>query len=114
MFVHNESTDETGGVDTAAGPMKLRERKRIERQLQGGGASSRKTENGDSEGEDNSNEDGGGSEPYEDYDDDDDDVNDDPFVRAVGGVDKLLTGEAYQQMLLQQHATNDSTTKTDS
>jgi Uncharacterized conserved protein (DUF2039) len=34
--------------------------------------------------------------------DDDDDDEDDPFLRAVGGADKLLTGEAYQQMLLQK------------
>ena len=26
----------------------------------------------------------------------------DPFLQAVGGADKLLTGEAYQQMLLEQ------------
>lgn len=28
--------------------------------------------------------------------------DEDPFLKAVGGADKLLTGEAYQQMLLQQ------------
>jgi Uncharacterized conserved protein (DUF2039) len=32
---------------------------------------------------------------------DDDDVND-PFLQAVGGKDKLLTGDAYQQMLLRK------------
>jgi Uncharacterized conserved protein (DUF2039) len=35
-------------------------------------------------------------------DDNDDDVND-PFLQAVGGKDKLLTGDAYQQMLLNKH-----------
>jgi len=33
-----------------------------------------------------------------DYGDDDDD----PFLKAIGGADKLLTGEAYQRKLLQQ------------
>jgi hypothetical protein len=33
---------------------------------------------------------------------DDNDDEDDPFLKAVGGADKLLTGEAYQQMLLER------------
>ena len=33
-----------------------------------------------------------------DYGDDDDD----PFLKAIGGADKLLTGEAYQRKLLEQ------------
>lgn len=37
-------------------------------------------------------------------DDDDDDDSADPFLQAVGGKDKLLTGEAYQQMMLQKMA----------
>jgi hypothetical protein len=32
--------------------------------------------------------------------DDDDDEEKDPFLVAVGGADQLLTGEAYQKMLL--------------
>jgi hypothetical protein len=40
-------------------------------------------------------------------DDEDDDVKDacdeeDPFLHAVGGESKLLTGEAYQKMLLER------------
>lgn len=35
---------------------------------------------------------------YPDYGDDEND----PFLKAIGGADKLLTGEAYQRQLLQQ------------
>lgn len=35
---------------------------------------------------------------YPDYGDDEDD----PFLKAIGGADKLLTGEAYQRKLLQE------------
>lgn len=38
------------------------------------------------------------NDTYPDYGDDEDD----PFLKAIGGADKLLTGVAYQQKLLQQ------------
>ena len=40
----------------------------------------------------------GDNNNYPDYGDDEDD----PFLKAIGGADKLLTGEAYQMKLLQQ------------
>ena len=33
---------------------------------------------------------------------DDDYDNEDPFIKMVGGDDKILVGEAYQQSLLQE------------
>jgi hypothetical protein len=42
----------------------------------------------------------------EDGDDDNQslsDDDDDPFLKAIGGADNLLIGEAYQQKLLNQH-----------
>jgi hypothetical protein len=38
--------------------------------------------------------------------DDNDNDEDDPFLKAVGGADKLLTGEAYQQKLLEENQSN--------
>ncbi len=35
---------------------------------------------------------------YPDYGDDEED----PFLKAIGGADKLLTGEAYQRKLIEQ------------
>jgi hypothetical protein len=37
-----------------------------------------------------------------DKDEDEDNSDYDPFLQAVGGKDKLLTGEAYQQMMLEK------------
>lgn len=49
---------------------------------------------------------GDDKESVNDGDDNDDqykdDNDDDPFLQAVGGKDKLLTGEAYQKMMLEK------------
>lgn len=47
-------------------------------------------------------EDGHSNVPIGDDDKDEDNSDYDPFLQAVGGKDKLLTGEAYQQMMLEK------------
>lgn len=89
-------------------PLKLRERKALERKLQN--LKEKKTDerpdtkdmavevdDEDSEGEENESSDVGS----EDLNVDDGECVDDPFLKAVGGVDKLLIGEAYQKSLLE-------------
>ena len=75
-------------------PLRLRERKRLERMAEKKSSSRRKKRQ---EEEDNDeikqqvHDENGESEEEED-----------PFLLAVGGADNLLTGEAYQAKLLQQ------------
>lgn len=106
------------------GPMSLRESRGLERQL----LRQQQEENGELENEDKEDEeeDAGEGDVDEEQDgeqvldegnqpaevDDDDNSNEpleeeedyreeyDPFLQAVGGADKLLTGEAYQEMIL--------------
>ena len=72
-------------------------------------AAERESEDEDGENED-THEEGLGPVVEEDALDDDDDNDipdygddeDDPFLKAIGGADKLLTGEAYQRKLMEQ------------
>jgi hypothetical protein len=81
-------------------PLKLRERKRLERLAEPKTTTRRRpplpTETTTVE------------EALEDLlveeEEDSDDEQEDPLLAAVGGADQLLTGEAYQAKLLQQHA----------
>lgn len=79
--------------------IKLRERKTIERQLMKE-ANKKSATDGDEEDEDNriANAEGG----LATIEDDSEEEDDDPFLKAVGGADKLLTGEAYQKKLLEK------------
>lgn len=96
------------------GPMSLRQRRGLERQLlkqqeeQTGGTKANEDNldgNDDEESDgvhvDDAHEDGSEEEVEGDirqvFDECDED---DPFLKAIGGADKLLIGEAYQKMLL--------------
>lgn len=92
-------------------PLKLRERKRLERLAEKKSTKRRPNRSSPQEGDDGDNEeqeeDDIAPETREQEDDDDDDEEDDvndPLVQAVGGADQLLTGEAYQAKLLKQAA----------
>ena len=85
------------------GRIKLRERKSIERQLEREAQEARRKSKAGEEAQDDDDDqmrlntiddDSSGA----DYTDDEDD----PFLKAVGGADKLLTGKAYQEKLLAQ------------
>jgi hypothetical protein len=103
------------------GPMSLRESRGLERQLlrqqqeANGELPDEQEEEDAGKGDDNEEQDaeqvaGVNEQPVEVDDDDDsneplDEEEDyreeqDPFLQAVGGADKLLTGEAYQEMIL--------------
>ena len=89
--------------------LKLRERRALERKLlkeqESAKESNRKEKRGDTDEDDNQDDD---SQQDSDADDRLLDVEngesetEDDLIKAVGGKDKLLTGEAYQKMLLQQ------------
>ena len=81
------------------GRIKLRERKAIERQLEREAREARRKPKAGEEEEDD-DDDGEDDSSGADYSDDEDD----PFLKAVGGADKLLTGKAYQEKLLAQQA----------
>ena len=97
------------------GRIRLRERKAMERQLakeaKEAKAKRRAASNTNDhvadeqdQDDDNSNR-GNDSEDISENDDDDEEDDDqcnDPFLLAVGGADKLLTGQAYQQKLLEK------------
>jgi len=101
--------DDEDNILDRLGRIKLRERKTIERQLEREAREARKKPK--SGGEDNNDDDDDDDDDEkqlnrldEDSEDDEfsDDDDDDPFLRAVGGADKLLTGKAYQEKLLAQ------------
>jgi hypothetical protein len=89
-------------ITAATRRLKLRERKTLERQQERALNPKRKDERecADEEGSNEIVEDDG-------LETDEDglsgsDADDDPFLKAVGGADKLLTGDAYRNMLLQK------------
>ena len=103
------------------GPMSLRQRKGLERQLlrqqeeQDGTGKAHAPEvepdDGEQDEEEDTNDDDSNDEEADVHSDPDeikDDIRkvlddcdeDDPFLVAIGGADKLLVGEAYQKMLL--------------
>lgn len=90
-------------------PLKLREVKRLERQVEKKSSRRRRSSSASDEEEDDDNakendEEKDGSEVENVDNEDEEDEELDPFLQAVGGADKLLTGEAYQAKLLQQQA----------
>jgi hypothetical protein len=95
--------------------LSLRERKTIERRLEKEAKPKRKSKNAN-KNDDNSNEenqdesDGSQSEDEIDHDDNDE-HEEDPFLQAIGGADKLLVGDAYQAMLLQREAADAESAK---
>jgi hypothetical protein len=88
----------------ATGRIRLRELKTLERQIEREAKKSNKSEEDD-------NGDDAVSEPDLDGDeeaDHNDLESDDPLLQAVGGADKLLTGDAYQKKLLEQQSTQEN------
>lgn len=81
------------------GKISLRERRTLERQMAKKTKKSTKKEDATDEEDENENEE---EELEADIDviEEESEDEDDPFLKAVGGADKLLTGEAYQQKLL--------------
>ena len=111
----DKEEDELAKLEQALeGKLKLREKRAIERKIERLAEERRRNrpvakveeevvdQKNDQEGQD------AGREDTKDANDDDsgDEVSeqDDPFLKAVGGVDKLLTGETYQKQLLEQQA----------
>lgn len=114
-----EEDEEEKDLADQLGRIRLRERKAIERKLEQEAREARKArrlarqkdEEGDDDDDDHhdqkSNEDPAASDVDSDQLSDDEDDDDDPFLKAVGGADKLLTGEAYQAKLLEQMQRSD-------
>lgn len=101
-----DDEEETDLAEKAGRILRLREIKTLERQAEREAREAREarkakrmqssTEDNDNESnEDNTESD---AESIGEYDDEDDE--EDPFLKAVGGADKLLTGKAYQEKLL--------------
>ena len=81
-------------------PLKLRERKRLERMLEKKSSRRRTRPEEVNEEQDEVDPQHEGEEDSNNNDEEDND----PLLEAVGGADQLLTGEAYQAKLLEQAA----------
>jgi Uncharacterized conserved protein (DUF2039) len=124
------STGAAAGATGTSRPLRLRQIKTLERQqVEKAGRSregrrlSRRESESDSDSNSGSSDDDVDDDPGDDRSDagpddaDKDDLEDtddndeeemDPFLRAVGGKDKLLVGEAYQQRLLKLQLQDES------
>lgn len=92
---------EDDNLCVSVGRIKLRERKTIERKLTQEGNKKPANEEitvNDEDGESLEETKNASSNTVEQNGDDEED----PFLKAVGGADQLLTGEAYQSKLLEQ------------
>jgi hypothetical protein len=111
-----EEGDDRDYVD-AMSRLNLRQRRALERKMakEQQELEEKAKNRGSDETDDNENEDGhqpqGSLDAVTEEDVVDDDIDDypdygddenDPFLKAIGGKDKLLTGEAYQRKLLEQ------------
>ena len=104
--------DDEEDILNSLGRLKLRERRAIERQLAKEAQGEINRESSDAEEEELHGDDGPEKQipprdtsvekDGESVHNDVQDEEDDPFLKAVGGAGNLLTGEAYQQKLLQQ------------
>jgi hypothetical protein len=96
----SDDEDEEEDLLNSGKKLTLRQRKTLERQREQKKKKKRRNrQEGDGEDEEESQ---GSNVDEMDTDDDQDEDENDPFLKAVGGADKLLTGEAYQQSLLQK------------
>lgn len=108
----------TREISSGGKKLSLREKKSLERQLQ-------KLELGDTKKKKNKKDDkeeNGDVELGSQYSDNEEEVNEesdivldkeeeaDPFLEAVGGKEKLLTGEAYQKMILERETSSEPQT----
>jgi len=105
----NEPSEKLEDVIAARGKMTLRERKALEREYYKNQAEKKKERGDDDDGGEKSNgesedlSDGLSQSSNESYVGAESfDEEDDPLVQAVGGKEKLLTGDAYQSMLLEK------------
>ena len=98
IALSNPDDEEEEALIASMGKIRLRELKTLERQL----AKEPKTSDDADDTKEEDTEIQGLVSIAED-----DDEKDDPFLNAVGGVDKLLTGEAYQKALLEQQQQGD-------
>ena len=95
--------DDEGPEEVAAleaklqGKLSLRQRKTIERQLE---RSTKRKSNEDGEEEEDDEEKPASEDELPELEEDDE--AEDPFLQAIGGADQLVTGEAYQQRLLEK------------
>lgn len=100
-----DGDDEENELALAAGRMKLRDLKTLERQIEREEAEAAEADSEEAEHED-AEPDKDGDEVDKGEEDDEqegrviDDDEDDPFLQAIGGADKLLTGDAYRARLL--------------
>jgi hypothetical protein len=106
--------DQKNELDEAMANLRLRERKTIERKLANEKYAARKggVNNDDDDDADDDGREGGvqhnhGNNFAAEFSDTDSDDDEDPFLKAIGGADKLLVGEAYQQKLLQLQRQHD-------
>lgn len=103
-----EDDQEDNDLVDNMGRIRLRERKAMERQIEREAKEARKTSKQSKYTDDETGQNPAGSESesnddkYDGSDNHggDDDEEEDPFLKAVGGADKLLTGKAYQEKLL--------------
>lgn len=114
-----QEDEEENELADHVGRIRLRERKAIERKLEQEARQARNAkrlarqkdhegENADDDDDQKSNdEDPAASDVDSVQFSDDEDEEDDPFLKAVGGADKLLTGQAYQAKLLEQMQRNE-------
>ena len=94
-----EPEEDEEDVISSLGRIRLRDRRAIERHLAKEGTKSSNDTTVDSDEEEDAKE----SRVFGDANESDNE-EDDPFLRAVGGSDKLLTGEAYQKKLLEDQS----------
>mmetsp|Transcript_9624 Transcript_9624/g.19993 ORF Transcript_9624/g.19993 Transcript_9624/m.19993 type:complete len:300 (-) Transcript_9624:1426-2325(-) len=108
----DDEDEEDDGVSRPLQKLSLRQRRTLERQQlqqQKSKTKSSKTaanateENPAESNHENEHTDDNEGSDEELFDpDEEDDEDEDPFLKAVGGADKLLTGEAYQQKILME------------
>ncbi|CAJ1949735.1 unnamed protein product [Cylindrotheca closterium] len=119
----NEEDEDDEEIIASLTRMKLRERKALERQLlkEEKANSSKSSSHSDDPSEDGGPLQESSDNPLGRIEEDGhvgnsnaDDDEDDPFLKAVGGADKLLTGEAYHRKLLLEQEQKLGTTVTGS
>ncbi|KAG7339662.1 DUF2039 domain containing protein [Nitzschia inconspicua] len=91
-----------GGLSEGVGRIRLRELKAMERQAAKAGSSKRNNDEDERSGENYNDHDSWQEDENASISSGTDDDDDDPFLKAIGGAEALLTGEAYQQKLLER------------
>jgi hypothetical protein len=92
-----DGEQENNDLIESMGRIRLRERRSLERQIAKDANKSATSSDSPEHNEEEDQESQGSADGEAN-----DDYEEDPFLKAVGGADKLLSGEAYQQKLLEQ------------